>query len=157
MGKSNLIKALKFRYSEKATNFWKNVPLFLTLLISVKTFMRFFQNFVAFSEYLNFTDPCTRVMRFNIQTQFFLFQFSKSAFISKWKVLIIIEKVNFRHFFPIVLSSHPAKFFSAKLWQRYFDNGRFAQNQVVLFGEIGAFLCDDMYNYNVAKFLKKNW
>ena len=100
--------------------------------------------FVAFSEYLNFTVPCTRVMRINIQTQIFLFQFSKSAFISKWKILINIEKVNFRHFFPIVLFSDPAKFFSAKIWQRYFDNGRFAQNQLVLFGEIVAFLCDDL-------------
>ena len=48
------VLALKFRYSEKATTFEKNLPLFLTLLGNVKKIGRFFQNFVAFSEYLNF-------------------------------------------------------------------------------------------------------
>ena len=38
---------IKFRYSERATKFWKNIPIFLTLL-------SLFSNFVVFSECLNF-------------------------------------------------------------------------------------------------------
>ena len=46
---------LKLRYSEKAKIFWKNLPIFLTLLSNVKTIGRFFSKFVTLSEYLNFT------------------------------------------------------------------------------------------------------
>ena len=45
--------AVKFRYSEKATTFEKNLQLYLTLLGNVEKIGRFSQNFVAFSENLN--------------------------------------------------------------------------------------------------------
>ena len=45
---------VKLRNFEKAPKIWKCLPIFLTLLIAVKNVGRFFQIFVAFSEYLNF-------------------------------------------------------------------------------------------------------
>ena len=47
--------ALKFRYCEKASKFEKNIHLVLKLLSNVKTRWVFFQIFVVFPEYLNFT------------------------------------------------------------------------------------------------------
>ena len=44
---------LKFRYSEKATKFQKNLPL-LSLRIDFEKRQDFLSNFVAFSQYLNF-------------------------------------------------------------------------------------------------------
>ena len=46
---------VKFRYSERATKMWKNLPISLTSLSIAKKLGDFFQIFVAFSEYLNFT------------------------------------------------------------------------------------------------------
>ena len=54
----------------------KNIPLFLTLLGNVKKIGRFFQNFVAFSEYLNFT------------TEWCI---SKNAFQTKWQLYSSLE------------------------------------------------------------------
>ena len=45
---------VKFRYSGKATKTWKNLPIFLMLSSIVKRIGRFFQLFVAFTEYLMF-------------------------------------------------------------------------------------------------------
>ena len=48
--------SIKFRYCEKAEKIWKNLPLFKKLFSNVKTMCEiFFQFFLAFSEYLNFT------------------------------------------------------------------------------------------------------
>ena len=44
-----------FKYSEKATRFCKISTLDLTVLRTVKSKMEISQNFVAFSEYMNFT------------------------------------------------------------------------------------------------------
>ena len=46
--------ALKFIYSEKATKFCKISTLYLTVCIVVKSKVEISQNFVAFSEYMNF-------------------------------------------------------------------------------------------------------
>ena len=46
---------LKFIYSEKATKFCKTFTLFLTTVHTVKSKVKISQNFVAFSEYMNFT------------------------------------------------------------------------------------------------------
>ena len=46
---------LKFIYSEEATNFCKIFPLLLTVCTVVKSKGKISQNFVAFSEYMNFT------------------------------------------------------------------------------------------------------
>ena len=45
---------LKFIYSEKATKFCKIFPLLLTAVHTVKSKGKISQNFVAFSEYMNF-------------------------------------------------------------------------------------------------------
>ena len=46
---------LKFIYSEKATKFCEIFTLILTTVHTVKSKMKISQNFVAFSEYMNFT------------------------------------------------------------------------------------------------------
>ena len=47
---------LKFIYSEKAAKFCKIFPLLLTVCTVVKSKGKISQNFLAFSEYLNFKD-----------------------------------------------------------------------------------------------------
>ena len=49
---------LKFIYSEKATKFCEIFPLLLFYVVSVKSKGKISQNFVAFSEYMNFTVMC---------------------------------------------------------------------------------------------------
>jgi hypothetical protein len=46
---------LKFIYSEKATKFCKNSTEDLSYVVPVKSIVEISQNFMAFSEYLNFT------------------------------------------------------------------------------------------------------
>ena len=46
---------IKFIYSEKAKNFCEIFPLLLTTVHTVKSKGKISQNFVAFSEYMNFT------------------------------------------------------------------------------------------------------
>ena len=46
---------LKFKYSEKATKFCEIFTLLLTECTVVKSKLKISQNFVAFSEYMNFT------------------------------------------------------------------------------------------------------
>ena len=46
---------VKFIYSEKATKFCKIFPLLLTTVDTVKSKGKISQNFVVFSEYMNFT------------------------------------------------------------------------------------------------------
>ena len=50
---------VKFIYSEKATKFCEFFTLLLTTVHAVKSKVRISQNFVAFSEYMNFTLVCT--------------------------------------------------------------------------------------------------
>ena len=45
---------LKFIYSEKATKFCKIFTLLLSYVLPVKSKVKISQNFVAFSEYMNF-------------------------------------------------------------------------------------------------------
>ena len=45
---------LKFVYSEKATNFCEISTVDLSYVVTVKSTMEISQNFVAFSEYMNF-------------------------------------------------------------------------------------------------------
>ena len=45
---------LKFIYSEKATKFCEIFPLLLTVCTAVKSKGKILQNFVAFSEHMNF-------------------------------------------------------------------------------------------------------
>ena len=45
---------LKFMYSEKATKFCEIFTLLLSYVVLVKSKVKILQNFVAFSEYLNF-------------------------------------------------------------------------------------------------------
>ena len=51
-----LSKCIKFMYSEKATKFFEISTLLLSYVVPVKSKVEISQNFVAFSEYMNFTD-----------------------------------------------------------------------------------------------------
>ena len=46
---------VKFVYSEKATKIFEIFTLLLTVLHTVKSKVKISKNFVAFSEYMNFT------------------------------------------------------------------------------------------------------
>ena len=46
---------VKFIYSEKATKFWEIFTLLLSYAVPFKSKAKISQNFVAFSEYMNFT------------------------------------------------------------------------------------------------------
>ena len=50
----NLTFPLKFIYSEKATNFCEISTVEFSYVVTVKSMMEISQNFVAFSEYMNF-------------------------------------------------------------------------------------------------------
>ena len=58
---------LKFMYSEKATNFCKISTLLLFYVVPVKSKVEISQNFVAFSEYMNFTKVIPSPKRFLLQ------------------------------------------------------------------------------------------
>ena len=45
---------VKFIYSEKATKFWKISKLDLSYVVMVKSTVKISQNFVVFSEFMNF-------------------------------------------------------------------------------------------------------
>ena len=47
---------LKFIYSEKATKFCEISTVYLSYVVTVKYTVEISQNFVAFSEYMNFTE-----------------------------------------------------------------------------------------------------
>ena len=47
-------KMLKFIYSEKATKFYEISTVDLSYVVTVKSTVEISQNFVAFSEYMNF-------------------------------------------------------------------------------------------------------
>ena len=53
-GLSFVFWSLKFIYSEKATIFFEISSLLLTAVHTVKSKVEILQNFVAFSEYMNF-------------------------------------------------------------------------------------------------------
>ena len=46
---------VKFMYSEKATQFCEIFPLLLSFVVPVRSKVKISQNFLAFSEYMNFT------------------------------------------------------------------------------------------------------
>ena len=50
---------IKFIYSEKATKFCEISNLLLSYVVPVKSKVEILQNFVAFLEYMNFTDKNT--------------------------------------------------------------------------------------------------
>ena len=52
------VLVVKFIYSEKAKKFCKIFTLLLSYVVSVKSKMKISQNFVAFSEYMNFKIGC---------------------------------------------------------------------------------------------------
>ena len=57
---------LKFIYSEKATKFCEIFTLLLTTVHTVKRKVNISQNFVAFSEYMNFTNEFGAKFRKNV-------------------------------------------------------------------------------------------
>ena len=61
--KSNIFCLVKFIYSEKATKFWEIFTLLLSYVVLVKSKVKISQNFVAFSEYMNFIFLFIVIMR----------------------------------------------------------------------------------------------
>ena len=55
MGIKNSNVEVKFIYSEKATKFCEISTVDLSYVVPVKSMLEIFQNFMAFSEYMNFT------------------------------------------------------------------------------------------------------
>ena len=55
---SRNVQILKFIYSKKATKFCKISTLDLSYVVTVKSTVEISQNFVAFSEYMNFKIGC---------------------------------------------------------------------------------------------------
>ena len=53
-----LILFVKLIYSQKATKFWKISTVNLSYVVTVKSTVEIWQNFVAFSEYMNFIISC---------------------------------------------------------------------------------------------------
>ena len=58
-------QSIKFIYSEKATNFCEISIIDLSYVVPVKSKVEILQNFVAFSEYMNFTDCPNREFMFS--------------------------------------------------------------------------------------------
>ena len=56
MHDETLLLFVKFIYSEKATKFCEISTLDLSYVVTVKSSVEILQNFVAFSEYMNFTN-----------------------------------------------------------------------------------------------------
>ena len=57
----SLAAIVKFIYSEKAINFCEISTVDLSYIVAVKSTVEISQNFVAFSEYMNFVRVCKRV------------------------------------------------------------------------------------------------
>ena len=57
------LSSLKFMYSEKATKFCEISTVDLSYVVPVKSKVKILQNFVAFSEYLNFTSILWRYIQ----------------------------------------------------------------------------------------------
>ena len=55
--KSHISHFLKFIYSEKATKFCEIFTLLLSYVVPIKSKVKIFQNFVAFSKYMKFMQP----------------------------------------------------------------------------------------------------
>ena len=60
------IPYVKFIYSEKATKFYEIFTLLLSHVVPVKSKVKIFQNFVAFSEYVNFVVQAKNMVSFLI-------------------------------------------------------------------------------------------
>ena len=56
-------RSLKFIYSEKATKFCEISTLLLSYVVPVKSKVEISQNFVAFSEYMNFNRVVHKIQR----------------------------------------------------------------------------------------------
>ena len=52
----SLLSLIKFTYFEKTTKFSEIFTLLFSYVVPIKTKVKILQNFVAFSEYMNFTD-----------------------------------------------------------------------------------------------------
>ena len=64
MDLSHIHLAVKFIYSEKASTFCEISTLLLSYVVPVKIKVEISQNFVAFSEYMNFKDVRNHVSNF---------------------------------------------------------------------------------------------
>ena len=70
--RSRVTTILKFRYSEKATKFCKFFILLVSYVVPVKSKVKISQNFVAFSEYLNFIDIVLKIIIITLDHSFYV-------------------------------------------------------------------------------------
>ena len=66
----SIVTKLKLIYSEKATKFCEIYTVDSSYVVTVKSTMEISQNFVAFSEYMNFTENSWKRAEFGIKTDF---------------------------------------------------------------------------------------
>ena len=111
---------LKFIYSEKATKFCKISTLLLTGTTQDKSKVEISQNFVAFSEYMNFSKPEKSTIEFTLclhiafsTTNMMSFSFLSRVFASLWARSSYIPQWNF--FFH--LSNFACVKFSMESWR----------------------------------------
>ena len=79
---------LKFIYSEKATKFCKIFTLLLSYVVPVKSKGKILQNFVAFSEFMNF------------MTGYIVARHMYTAQVSRFTFLFCFDTLNFNFHFP---------------------------------------------------------
>ena len=73
-------KIIKFIHSEKATKFCEIFTLLLSCVVPVKSKVKISQNFVAFSEYMNFFWRCICNWKTRLNSRFFV-HLQKSVFV----------------------------------------------------------------------------
>ena len=85
---------LKFIYSEKATEFCEIFTLLLTTVHTVKSKVKILQNFVAFSEYMNFKGSTSKNFWQTILTRFKENIYEKDSFyLSFIHIFLIYNKI----------------------------------------------------------------
>ena len=78
---SHFLRFVKFIYSEKATKFCEIFPLLWTTVHTVKSKGKISQTFMAFSEYMNFTNQCYYT-KYHFKFTFLLFLIEGTKMIS---------------------------------------------------------------------------
>ena len=90
---------LKFIYSEKATKFCEIFTFLLSYVVPIKSKVKILQNFVAFSEYMNFKEePDIRVylllMYYSVSTWLIK---SSTRDVESWVDLVSFSRVAFTY------------------------------------------------------------
>ena len=91
---------LKFMYSEKATKFCEISTVDLSNVVPVKSTVEILQNFLAFSEYMNFTYRCGTSFE---QSEICTYSFRAASDLAGLIILTLhILLTNFDYFFALL-------------------------------------------------------